>query len=60
MKCEGADSRRAGCLHELAESDGGDFSVLFFSTQKFQTEIHEIYREEKNTRKFEAVVTPFA
>lgn len=47
MKCEGADSRRAGCLHELAESDGGDFSVLFFSTQKFQTEIHEIYREEK-------------
>lgn len=51
MKCEGADSRRAGCLHELAESEGGDFSVLFFSTQRFQTEIHEIYREEKEKLK---------
>lgn len=36
MKCEGADLGRAGCPHELAESEGGDFSVLFFSHKSFK------------------------
>lgn len=47
MKCEGTDSRRAGCLHELAESEGGDFSVLFFSHKGFKQKYMKFTEKRK-------------
>lgn len=49
MKCEGSDSRRAGCPHELAESEGGDFSVLFFHTKVSNRNTSNLQRRETKT-----------